>query len=360
MIFLNSNFYFKPIVKYIVLIIITALLSIGLFLGITSYHPEANDDVKPIYSYNILQNNSYNVELYDNSFIKDTTMSMDESYLSDLIKNIHFNFNFDLNGSKKTDLEIFYGAKAYIIGTYRLMDDNTDSKVWKKEYELIPETSINSEISSNYSVRNELDLNYAFYNEQALSFKDELDINIDPTLEVHYYVKVNGYEGGRKINNIEEALFKMPLNDKAFKITKTFDAKKNYQIINSSEKESEFNKPRAIIAVLLILTGIIIFIYFFDAIFRIPKKTAYSVLLKKYMKEYDDIIIEIVTPVSEEEMNIIYVKSFDEMIGLEDELRVPIMFYEIVPNYQGIFYLVHENILYEYMFDNENLEKEKL
>ena len=52
-------------------------------------------------------------------------------------------------------------------------------------------------------------------------------------------------------------------------------------------------------------------------------------------------------------LDIIEVKNFNEMIDLEEELRVPIMFYETIEYLEGEFTLVHNNILYKFILKNE-------
>lgn len=357
---MSKNKFFKPWFRYLLLALVVAFLSAGLFVGITSINPKANEPKKVLYSYNVNSSVNYNVELFDNNFIDNESLKMDEAYLSNLVKNIHVSFSNNVSGTKVIPMDISYSANAFIVGNYKLTDDNSESKVWKQEYELIKKTNLEHEDGSSYSVNNELDINYSYYDDQATQFKNDNKINIDPHLEIHYHVYLTGYVDGKRVEKDLETILNMPLNEKAFKITKTVPGKINEDINESDEKIDLINKNQAFIGAGLITVGILIFIFAFDAIFKIPKKNTYMILLKKYMKEYDDIIIEIVTPVNEEDMNIVYVKSFDEMLGLEDELRVPVMFYEVIPHKEGIFYLVHENILYEYIFDNDILEGKTL
>lgn len=54
-------------------------------------------------------------------------------------------------------------------------------------------------------------------------------------------------------------------------------------------------------------------------------------------------------PVSGFDMNIVEVKNFNEMIDLEEELGVPIMFYEMIEYIEGEFTLVHIHILYKFV-----------
>ena len=48
------------------------------------------------------------------------------------------------------------------------------------------------------------------------------------------------------------------------------------------------------------------------------------------------------------------VKTFDELLDLEDELKIPILFYEITADRLGEFTITHNNVLYRYILDNNN------
>ena len=75
--------------------------------------------------------------------------------------------------------------------------------------------------------------------------------------------------------------------------------------------------------------------------------------LSKILKNYGNIIIEITTPINIDDYEIIEVKNIEEMVDLEEELRIPINFYEHIPNYYGEFTLIHNNIAYRYIIEEK-------
>ena len=72
---------------------------------------------------------------------------------------------------------------------------------------------------------------------------------------------------------------------------------------------------------------------------------------------YDNVIIEITSPINIDDYEIIEVKGIDEMVDLEEELRIPINFYEHIPNYYGEFTLIHNNIVYRYIIEQKKEDK---
>lgn len=93
---------------------------------------------------------------------------------------------------------------------------------------------------------------------------------------------------------------------------------------------------------------------FFKEIFNVEKKTNYTLKLNKILKSYGDIIVELATQINMENYQIIDVKNFNEMIDLEEELHIPINFYETIDSYEGEFYLIHSNVIYRYILTNED------
>ena len=103
----------------------------------------------------------------------------------------------------------------------------------------------------------------------------------------------------------------------------------------------------------MFLISICLFVIFYKKIFKVEEKNEYTKKLSKILKNYGNIIIEITTPINIEDYEIIEVKDIEEMVDLEEELRIPINFYEHIPNYYGEFTLIHNNIVYRYIIEEK-------
>ena len=66
------------------------------------------------------------------------------------------------------------------------------------------------------------------------------------------------------------------------------------------------------------------------------------------MKDYGDIIVETTSPVNFNDYQVIHVKNFNEMIDLEEELHVPILYFEPAVGQESWFMLIHDKVLYKY------------
>lgn len=331
-------------------IIITFFIS-SIVIILTSFNkPDKNEDVL-LYSYNINQGLDYKVNLYDNSYIESSYLGKEETYISDLIKEIEIDYKYDYSGSKVVPLNYTYDVVATINGEYSL--DEEDSKVWTKKYTLVENRNGKIIDKTSININEPVKLNFKYYNNVVSKFRQELHLPIKASLVVIFKININGEVSGKKINDTKLMTLSFPLNQQAFKITEEYEENYNNSIKPTVEKKEKINSRKLICGIVLLLTAIFIFILFFREIFNIPRKNKYTIQLNKILKEYGDIIIEVINPVSEFEMDIVEVKNFNEMIDLEEELRVPIMFYETIEYLEGEFTLVHNNILYKFVLRNE-------
>lgn len=75
------------------------------------------------------------------------------------------------------------------------------------------------------------------------------------------------------------------------------------------------------------------------------------------MKEYDRMIVETVTLPKFDNYNILNIKSFNELLDVRDNLRLPIMFYEVSEHEKAHFYILRDKNLYLYTLKEVDLQK---
>lgn len=341
----------KKWVRFSLLGIIVVFFVSSIIIILTSFNKRDKDEDIILYSYNINQDLDYKVNLYDNSYIESNYLGKDDTYISDLIKEIEIDYKYDYSGSKILPLNYNYSVVATINGEYSL--DEEDSKVWTKEYTLVENKKCKVDDKTSINVLQPIKLDFKYYDQVVSNFRKELKLPIKSTLTVTFSINVTGKLDEQKIDDTKEIKLILPLNQQAFKIKEEYEKNYNNNIIPDKEEQEKINYRKLFSGIVLLSTSLFIFILLFREIFNIPRKNKYTVKLNKILKEYGDIIVEVVNPVNEIDMDIIEVKNFNEMIDLEEELRVPIMFYETIEYLEGEFTLVHNNILYKFILKNE-------
>lgn len=354
---MNSNMTFpkrkvlKTWVRFSLLVVIITFLIFSITIIFTSFNNSNKAEGVVLYSYNINQDLDYRVYLYDNSYIESDYLGKNGTYISDLIKEIEIYYKYDYSGSKILSLNYDYNVVATINGEYSL--DKEDSRVWTKEYTLIENKKGEINDKTSINILQPIKLDFKYYDQVVSDFRKELKLPIKSALTVTFTINISGELADKRIDDTKEITLILPLNQQAFKIKEDYEKNYKNNISMDNEKQEDCNYRRLLVGIVLLFTSLFIFILLFREIFNIPRKNKYTVKLNKILKEYGDIIIEIVNPVSEIDMDIIEVKNFNEMIDLEEELRVPIMFYETIEYLEGEFILVHNNILYKFVLKNE-------
>jgi hypothetical protein len=109
------------------------------------------------------------------------------------------------------------------------------------------------------------------------------------------------------------------------------------------------------IGVLILILDLLVFVILFNKIFA-DKKSLYLKTLNKIMKDYSEVIIESSTNLNYDNLEILDIKTFDDMIDVEEELKSPIMLYEHIKNEESWFIVVNGNYAYRYILSSKNID----
>ena len=196
-------------------------------------------------------------------------------------------------------------------------------------------------------------IDYPKYNEVVDKFKNEIKLPITAYLSVDFEVKVSGVVDHKSVGDKQNIRLKIPLNQQAFKISKDYNKNVEKEIKKLTDKDLEIEMKKEICGTILIVVTISLFIVLYKDIFDIAKKNYYNTTLDKLLKDYGDVIVELNSEINKDGLQVVEVKNFNEMLDLEEELKIPIMFYEIEEDELGEFTINHNNIIYRYILKDE-------
>lgn len=284
---------------------------------------------------------NYRVKIFKNDFIKSEYMEKDKTYITDLVDDIEVEYDYKLTNSKKFDSSYKYNI------TYKITvkHNSTGKELWTEEEKLID----NKDIIPNKNIIQIQDsaiVNYDALNDKVKQFKSDYNIPIDAILEINLNV----------IDNSTNKLIAYTgLNTNLN--TEIIDINKNEQNNLQAEITTENKSRTPIIVIIAIIISIISILYtIYEVIktirYNVSRKSYYEKAINKILKNYGDIVAELVNPVDLSKLNVIDVKNFDQMLDVEEELRIPIMFYETEKNVQGEFVIVTNEIAYRYVLKN--------
>lgn len=301
-------------------------------------------------------NVKYSVCLKDNDFFEDECLDSNMSYVASLIKNISFDFNYQFNGN----FDNLVSSVDYEVVAKLIIENNdTKTKYYEKEYVLAPKTS--DSIKNNgtlYNLDKKINIDYEYYNNIATNFKSQYGVDSQSYLEVYLNTYNNVNSKYKDIPTSAQISVRIPLSQKAIEI------KFNTQEVNKSIDKYITSKNIVINGYLIFIVGItflftsLIFLFF---IFMIIKKYAktiskYDKFINKILKEYDRLIVETATFPDEKEYNVLIINSFNELVDVRDNLRSPIMFYNIKDHKMSKFYILNNNNLYLYIVNSKDID----
>ena len=293
------------------------------------------------------ENNSiqYSVYLKENPFFDKKSLPEGETYIASLIDYLDVTFHYNVEYNR------------FVTGTYRykfvaLVTANKregSGYYWKKEYNLTNEKNINVTNNSNVSIDDNVKINYATYNEVLSKFKKEYGVDTDGELKI--LMKINAttnFQGvDKSIETNPEISLTVPLLEQALEIGINKDTSNDNEVFTIKEKSKN---PLYLI---LKVTGfVLMFVSVFEFIIvtidniALKKANSYEIKLNEILTSYDSIIANIKTLPNMRGFKLIEVSTFEEMLDVYNEVRMPINYYQ--EKNKSTFIIINDSIVWLY------------
>lgn len=340
------NKHKKNNIKRIFLIIIISLISIlFLILGFNNYKTKK-------FSYN--ENNSINYKVYlkENDFFEKKYLEENRTYITSLIDYIDIDFNYQVNFSEPVNME----AKYYLIATISANKTNEGGTFWSKKYNLTDEINELYKNQKQININQNIKIDYNTYNEILENFKRTYKLSTDGLLNVALIVESNSksniFTDDIKIES--QIDLSIPLLQQSVEVAINKTTNNNNKTINIKKQEKKIKYLIfKIIGLLLMIINIIISIIFIKINKKYRKKHLYEIKLKKILSSYDSIIVTLDEMPNIENLSKIRVKTFNELIDVYNEVRMPINYYE--QEQKSYFFIINESIIWTYTLDIINM-----
>lgn len=345
----------RKIDKLIIVAIISALYS---FLALNLARLGFRNYDERIINYNEDSKVNYQVHLKSNDFFQDEFLPENMSYVTSLIDYIKLNFDYNLNFDETLSGTYSY----YIKATMDANKENSDSKFYTKDYILSDVKTEKFDDKKKINIKESIDVDYDTYNDVLIAFRDEYGVQMDGNLDVSLVVestfndKVSGEDAGKK----SETSLNIPLTTLTVEVPIEKDNKVNSGVLLSTKITKEgfiYNVFRvlAIICYIAAFTFLLYFIYLTYLSFKL--ENAYVKKLKKILKVYDGIIVNVKKKPSMDNNKVVWVSSFEELIDAHGEVRNPINY--IQEKDGALFLLVSESYIYAYKLRRELFVREE-
>lgn len=327
----------------------TIILFLGIIMIVKSFIVEQGKE-NLLFSYNISRNLNYSVNLVENEFFANQTLDMDRTYISSLVDKINMDFSYSLSGNKKSNTKYMYQIIAVTDVKYANVNEDSNKTIWSKQEVIVEPKELDAN-GSNFTINENFDVDFAKYNNEVKNFKEQLRMPIKADLVIKIIVRSDSDVPGIENTVVESSIMnvKMDLAQDVFTIEKQFENAETKSVVDKTEDKKQINKVLLIIGSIFVLVAILIMLDSIKKSIKFSKKSDYAIALNRILKNYGDIVAEIVSPVEIDSLNVIDVKNFDQLLDIEEEVRMPILFYETIADEQGEFIIICDNMAYRYV-----------
>ena len=339
--------YNVRLVRNIVIFVIA--FSLCLFLASKSFEYEDTKVVK------FRENNTidYKVYLKENEFYDTPYLDKGMIYVASLIDKIKLTFNYDFDIDTNVDLDFNYK----ILGDLVISSVNGATNFFKKTYTLLDTETAKIDDKNVYNLDKDLEIDYDYYNRLANNFRNQYGVDTNSYLKV--YLQVDKTGGNDKDINIKDSAtseITIPLSEKAIEIN--FDSKDTKLIKNiMTDKKLIFDSKIFIVECILFIISAIFLLKIIKLLLILNRrKSPYDILLEKILREYDRLIVETTTGIDMNKSHIISIDKFQELLDVRDNLKLPIMYYNIASHQKCYFYIKDNDDVYVYYLKAVDLE----
>ena len=305
--------------------------------------------------YTVSQKNNINyyVSLFDNSFMDEKLLGMNQSYISSMIQSINITFSHDSSIDTNQSFDYDYTIYARLSASYK-ESNGVETEIWDKMYPLKWQEQVKAN-QGKISINEQISIPYQDYKNIINDFKQSLGINVDAKLDV--IMKMHQVYGDTD-SKTSKSILSVPMDQDVVQITTEYD--KNDSFVKQ-ENVSNLRMNSTVTIILLILLGAGFGVLIFAIVLKLlpsHSKSKYEMMKNKIKKEYSSIIIDVDNHIDFSNFTIFDIKTIEELVDLEEEVRMPILFYE--KKKAGVCYFVVIKDNYMYRFTLEDLEDEIL
>lgn len=327
---------------FIYIILFIMFFGLGIYFVINSMNIVKKEKVY----YKSDGNVDYSVCLNKNEFYEDKCLGKNMSYVASLIHDIplKFHYQYSVSGSSKID----GGLEYEIIGKLVIVDSDSNASYFEKNYTLLERSGdLVKRDGDNYVFDKDISIDYEYYNAIATKFKSQYGVNVNSYLDI-YLVTYNKVDSKYSIPSSELISLRIPLSQKAIQIK--LDSKElhnNYEYVLTNKSFNISNGIYILFGSICVVLAIVYIIVVMRMLSLLKiKKSKYDIIVNKILREYDRLVVETSTLPDMSKYNILKINSFEELLDVRDNLRLPIMYYVVVKHQKAHFYILQDSNLY--------------
>lgn len=346
----------RDVVRVILLIISGFVLVLSVWIMFRSFSPEIKHSV-PVLSYNVNNDVKYKVYLKKNDFYQSKYAGMGELLPSPFIDYIEIDFSSAIQSQKQLNYNYTYKVTG-VLSAYYTGGEDKKGTIWTKQYTFVEPVSSVQNSSSKLDLTSKVKVKYDTYNNYVDKYKLRAAIPMDADLVVTFTAtaKANVDGSTENINETISSRVKIPLSVATVNITNDSKGAGSKMISNTEVIESSKNYVLVVISGVLFLIGLISTVKLLIALKKMTENHSVLFKLNKILKDHAQVVVEIDSIPRVRQATIIEVKQFKDMIDVQQELHLPILYYKSEELTENSFYIISGNQIYRYVI-NADMEQ---
>lgn len=335
----------KSIIRSILLVLSVISVVMGMLITIESL-TNNREKKEQLVNYETNGTIDYTINLNENDFY-DSQEIKNKAVISKFIESIELDFKYEMSASKILDSNAMYNAKVTLVNNYGI--ENKMEELWSKEFELIPETTITENDKSIVNFDTTVIIDYNYYNELAKTFRNESGVLTEAYLQVDFTVDNDLVlvDTENKFYDNHIVSLTIPLLENVTTLEKTGEFSEQEALYNISILGINYVQLTIGLCLLLVSAA---FIYTAIKMFLdINNISKYIIARNKILRRYGDIIAETSTKPDLKGLEVMEITNMIDLVNIEDELRIPIIYYEALKGRESWFIINHNDKVYRYI-----------
>lgn len=292
--------------------------------------------------------------IYKVNYIDDS-ISNNNKYISNLVKDIDINLNYENILSEYVSGYYKYDVVGYLI-TYT---DDINDELWIREKNIIDDKVVVLDKNNVNSIKiiDNFKIDFKKYREEIYDFIKDYDMELSGYLSIKInimeFLKFTSLDD--EYNDYKTITINIPLTEDIFKINvNNLNNRDNYYEFTKNTSMNIFFLVIGMLCLSLTLTSLIMVIRQFKIIYKMQSK--YKKTLNKILSKYDNCIVKVNKLYVNKKYNMIYVDSFDELLDVYYKKDQMISFKEVKRDSEAIFVIIDNDDAWIYRLYKDNIE----
>ena len=263
-----------------------------------------------------------------------------------------FQLNYTFSSDKNVLLEYNYNITANLIGTVENID-NQDKEVWNKSFMLL-DNKYDEVYGNQFYINEQINIDYEYYNNLARSYEKTYGIVINSVLKLYLNVS---YNINFQKDNLEVVNDFIELD---IPITNTVtEVKENYENLSNSiypevQNTNIVKTIYILLGIILVISSIILIIVKIKNKLKMPLDL-YTKNINNIFKYYNDLIVTVKNKPDIGNLKIMKLSFFEDLVDVAEQNNSNIIYYEVLENERGNFYVIINDYVYIYVVTRNKL-----